>query len=1054
MRHTRGTKNEFERNRARANKMELCPHPECRQIHGICDLHDELYPLCPVIPTADPSPPEDFEKQVGDEIGDVLLNGICDAGEVVRSRIMGDVTSVSTVVETASSIALMAAAKYFYNRWDWVCVLPQGWVNDPTFQDYMMVLRYQDIRAMYAKQTAIMWSVALLIMYWGGMGLISLICFCYVVTRQIFMVESVKRSFREELLKRNTLGIAASLQHWRDDHAPRIFKALGFVGVLYSMGKLYRKFMAMKVQGSLEPLNEQEIAIRDAEDNPYTTVALRPLPVSLKSKCTSPTELAGVIAKNLVYGTIITEDDRKLMANALFIRSNVLVMPSHYFETDELKCTFRKDNPEQSGGKFPCVLHKKQSVLIPNTDLRVCYAHSGGSYKNITGWLPESNLPEHEFTLLWRKKDGELVVSGGRGSPKVVSNGVCDFEGGVYSSLEINTFSGLCGAILISHGSGASVSGIHLGGRENTNRGCYGILTEDQYVCAEEMLRQIEGVIISGDGENFQKQCFGVDLLESKPLHPKSPLNWMPRDSQIAYHGSCPGQVSSYSQVRVTKMSPLIMEVFGEPNIWHGPKMRPEWFGWQTCLANMSLPALPFKFDVLEIAIKDYKSDLLKIYQRAYIRKIHPLSDQDNLCGQDGIKFIDAINLSTAIGHPLVGPKRKYVIEEKDVPRTFEPIIWIEIQRVLDCYLKGERAYVVAKAVKKDEVLAKEKCRIFFGNPIALTFLVRKYFLPLIRVMQLFPLKSECAVGINSHGPEWQQLHDHAHKFGSDRIIGGDYGKYDQKLSSQLLFASLRILIDFARECDYSAEDIRVMEAMTGDLVYAMIAFNGDLISLTEGSHISGNSLTVILNGICGSLNLRCAFYTKYVPPTYEERIPFRKVVSLMTYGDDNIGSVCPSIEGFHIKSISEFLGVYGQTYTMPDKESELVPFLNESEFEFLKRKSVFCPHKGVVVGALVEKSIFKMLHCYMYGKKCPYTEEWACAQNIDTALREWENHGEAVYERRRIQMKEVCEFDARIKVLCTRLDVPYSQCVDEWRAKYDKSYIPFSNPDVPVLVD
>jgi hypothetical protein len=246
--------------------------------------------------------------------------------------------------------------------------------------------------------------------------------------------------------------------------------------------------------------------------------------------------------------------------------------------------------------------------------------------------------------------------------------------------------------------------------------------------------------------------------------------------------------------------------------------------------------------------------------------------------------------------------------------------------------------------------------------------------------LQLFPLRSECAVGINSHGPEWQQFHDHVHKFGSDRLIGGDYGKYDQKLSSQLLFASLRILIDFARKCNYTKEELRVMEAMSGDIVYALIAFNGDLIGLTEGSHISGNSLTVILNGICGSLNLRCAFYSTYVPKTIDERIPFRDVVALITYGDDNIGSVSNEIDNFNIKTVSEFLAEYGQTYTMPDKESELVPFLDQDDFEFLKRKSVYCPQKGIHVGALIEKSIFKMLHCYLYSKKCEYTEEWACA--------------------------------------------------------------------------
>jgi hypothetical protein len=249
------------------------------------------------------------------------------------------------------------------------------------------------------------------------------------------------------------------------------------------------------------------------------------------------------------------------------------------------------------------------------------------------------------------------------------------------------------------------------------------------------------------------------------------------------------------------------------------------------------------------------------------------------------------------------------------------------------------------------------------------------------------------------------------------------------------LLASLRILIDFARCCDYSQEDLRVMEAMTGDLVYAMIAFNGDLISLNSGTHISGNSLTVILNGICGSLNLRCYFFSNYMPRN-GQAMSFRDCVKLITYGDDNIGSVRPDIENFTIKGASEFLEAHGQVYTMPDKESELVDFLPPEEFEFLKRVSVYHPKLGVNVGALVEKSCFKMLHFYLRDKNSPDSERVACAKNIDTACREWFNHGEEVYESRRKQLIEVAE-RSNIRNLCEEIDVIYDARAEAWREKY-----------------
>jgi hypothetical protein len=222
------------------------------------------------------------------------------------------------------------------------------------------------------------------------------------------------------------------------------------------------------------------------------------------------------------------------------------------------------------------------------------------------------------------------------------------------------------------------------------------------------------------------------------------------------------------------------------------------------------------------------------------------------------------------------------------------------------------------------------------------------------------------------------------------------------------------------------------MEAMVGDIVYSIIAFNGDLIGLTEGTHISGNSLTVIINGICGSLNLRCYFFSE------EEHhgLNFREHVALMTYGDDNIGSVGKSVSKFTIKGASEFLAKYGQVYTMPDKESELLDFLPPEEFEFLKRKSVFHPELGCHVGALIDKSCFKMLHCFLRRPGSPDTEDVAAAKNIDTALSEWFNHGEEVYELRRAQMKEVAK-RAGITHFCSDLDKSYATKVELWKDNY-----------------
>jgi len=303
-------------------------------------------------------------------------------------------------------------------------------------------------------------------------------------------------------------------------------------------------------------------------------------------------------------------------------------------------------------------------------------------------------------------------------------------------------------------------------------------------------------------------------------------------------------------------------------------------------------------------------------------------------------------------------------------------------------------------------------------------------------------LLAECAVGINSHGKDWEEFHQYVLKFGEERIIGGDYGKYDQKLPSQLLFASLRVLIDLAAAAGYSEEDIYIMKMMTTDIVYALVAFNGDLISLNCGGHISGNSLTVILNSISGSLNLRCYFFSNYDSE-------FREAVALSTYGDDNIGSVKEGFDNFNIKGASEFLGKYGQTYTMPDKNSELTAYLPYEQFEFLKRKSVFHPKLNRHIGALVPGSIFKSLHCCLRRKGHPLTGQELSALNVDTALREWFNHGEEIYEQRRKELKEIA-LKTDIEHMCLGLDLTYDERVIDWEDRYIRKIKPeyVSNTD------
>jgi hypothetical protein len=121
----------------------------------------------------------------------------------------------------------------------------------------------------------------------------------------------------------------------------------------------------------------------------------------------------------------------------------------------------------------------------------------------------------------------------------------------------------------------------------------------------------------------------------------------------------------------------------------------------------------------------------------------------------------------------------------------------------------------------------------------------------------------------------------------------------------------------------------------------------------------------------------------------------------------------------------------------MPDKESELVPYLDPRKFEFLKRKNVYIPEIDCNVGALLETSVAKSLHCFVRDKGSPLSVEQACAQNIDNTCYEWFFHGKDVYERRRKELIMVAEM-AGLKHMTNRLDTTFEEFVDKWNERHE----------------
>jgi hypothetical protein len=345
-------------------------------------------------------------------------------------------------------------------------------------------------------------------------------------------------------------------------------------------------------------------------------------------------------------------------------------------------------------------------------------------------------------------------------------------------------------------------------------------------------------------------------------------------------------------------------------------------------------------------------------------------------------------------------------------------------------YSRGLTCNPVFSSKIKDEPtkITKDKVRIFHVTQVAFSYLLRQYFLSMLSLLAAFPLVSECAVGINAEGPEWDQLIGHVTGFGEDRMIGIDYKNYDNSLNVDVIQMALSVFMRFAHlSGNYSPEDFVIMRGLISDLLFPCVAVNGTLLRIC-GTNTSGNNLTTAINSIANSLLFRCSYMSVSV---LNKRVPFRDAVRLMTYGDDAIGSVSEKAN-FDMVAHQQFCLTCDITVTMSDKSSEMSRFVNFKDIDFLKRTSRFCSARNVVVSCLDPSSIFKMLH--IIRSKSELSPEDQIAVNLATANRAFSFYAEETYVQYNTAFKKIAVSSG---LVVPELNKTYGQYVREWLLKY-----------------
>jgi len=619
---------------------------------------------------------------------------------------------------------------------------------------------------------------------------------------------------------------------------------------------------------------------------------------------------------------------------------------------------------------IPQIPPRKNIVELFGAKSYQANSHGFYSYKNAIGMslLPVKNIKCHQAA--------HPRIDGGKP--------FASFE----SQMDETTFVGLCGSPLIAETKlGMVILGFHVMGS-----GRSAISTQ---VTVED-LRKFMQTKCPIDVGTPKLQC-SVRNYDLQGLHRSSVFNFIEQGC-VSEYGALKGHHSSpKSNVQRTIIAQYLIDHEGFVET-HAAPVLSGWGPWRLAALPMVKKEFQLPYHKIALCIKDY-FDCVSVRCKE-LHLLQKVSEDVAINGQEGVRGVDRIDMSTSAGFPFNKMKEHFFASNTDGFKQWVPKE--ELRQLLDaseeCYLQGKRNNFVFMGALKDEPrefkkIEEQNTRVFMGQNVAHLIIGRKYFLSFIRVMQRNRLDFECAIGTNAHSQDWDDIAKYLFDF-SEHLFDGDYSKYDKEMMAFVIMAIFDGIIDFqmANCSEFTPDDKLVMRGVAYDIAFAFVNFNGDLVSFLRNNP-SGHLLTVIINSICGSVYLRFGFMHATKRPVSQ----FRDYVRPVTYGDDVVVAVHPVIKHeFNFTTYQTALAEFGMKFTPASKTGESYFFRARDELDFLKRS--FAQHEDLkrFVAPLAMKSIYKSLVTGVSSNSI--TAEKQIIQVMSSAWRETYMHGRVIF--------------------------------------------------------
>jgi hypothetical protein len=642
---------------------------------------------------------------------------------------------------------------------------------------------------------------------------------------------------------------------------------------------------------------------------------------------------------------------------------------------------------------------KSDFACDASRDLAVLHVASMAPARDLSKFWCENIIPVDKMVGLGRSKSGECDHRMMHGV-SLFEMPLKDLEGEfpvfVGNCSEV-TRGGDCGTLYLAYTPrGYAFVGMHVAGYEN-KAGVMRILKSELDVLCEQV--QPQATVVSGEGSPLLS-------LQGSPIllapHPKSVFRYIEKGSAEQF-GRLPGFLpKAKSKVTSTPLREVMEEHYGEACGYTQPAMD----GWEPIRNNvqeMVVPTVNYDREVLDKCKRAFLTEIVAGLPANWQGSLVELSDLAAVNGLPGVKFVDKLNTNSSMGFPWNKSKKQFLdkIHTERYPDgvDFPEDVWKHVRDVEDCYAEGRRAYPIFMGHLKDEPVTHakrtaKKTRLFAGGPVHWSIVVRKTLLSFVKLVQENKLTFEAGPGTVCQSIEWQELRDFLTKFGLERIVAGDYSKFDKHMIADFITAAFWIIAELHKLAGHDEVMYRKIMAIGTDVAFPVMNIRGELV-MFYGTNPSGHPLTVIVNSLVNSLYMRYAFAVLGYDVTH-----FKEYVALMTYGDDNTMGVSPEVPRFTHTAIQAVLGDIGVTYTMADKESESTAYIHINDVAFLKRKWRFDADVGAYVCPLDEDSIKKSLMCWLPSSTIsPEAQTIAVMQ---AAINEYFWYGREVFEEKR----------------------------------------------------